>query len=103
MDWGESGFRLINFEGAPSKGERFAFRFELPLTSEDIFEFETWAEVMEISERGLTAQYLNIDDVLANHIHEVMRVLSILDLTVPSGTAITYDCYALLLISKTRL
>jgi hypothetical protein len=91
IDWSESGFRLTNFEGAPAPGERFSFRFELPVTSEDIFEFETWAEVVENSDRGFAAQYLNIDDALAHRIHEVLRVLSILDPKVPTNTAITYD------------
>lgn len=91
MDWSESGFRLINFEGSPAQGERFAFRFELPVTSEDIFEFEAWAEVVENSNRGFVAQYLNIDEALAHRIHEVLRVLSILDPKVPTTTAITYD------------
>lgn len=91
LDWSESGFRVTNFDGPPERGERFAFRFVLPLTSEDIFEFEAWAEVVDRSERGFTAQYLNVDEDLANRIHEVLRVLSILDPTVPSSTAITYD------------
>ncbi len=91
LDWSESGFRLANYEGSPATGERFAFRFELPLTSEDVFEFEAWAEVMDNSDRGLATQYLNIDDDLAHRIHEVLRVLSIINPTVPSGTAITYD------------
>lgn len=91
VDWSESGFRLINFEGSPAQGERFAFRFELLVTSEDIFEFEAWAEVIENSNRGFAAQYLNIDEALALRIHEVLRVLSILDPKVPTSTAITYD------------
>lgn len=91
VDWSESGFRLINFEGAPPQGERFEFRFELPVTSEDIFEFEAWAEVVENGNRGFAAQYLNIDEALAHRIHEVLRVLSILDPKVPTSTAITYD------------
>jgi hypothetical protein len=90
FDWSESGFRLTNFEGSPAKGERFAFRFELPLTSEDVFEFEAWAEVMDNSDRGLAVQYLHLDDAIADRIHEVLRVLSIMNPTVPSG-AITYD------------
>ncbi len=89
-DWSESGFRITNYEGSPEKGERFSFRFELPLTSEDIFEFEAWAEVVDNSNRGLAVHYLHLDEAVATRIHEVLRVLSILDPTVPSG-AITYD------------
>ncbi len=90
MDWSESGFRLANYPESPAKGERFAFRFDLPLTSEDVFEFEAWAEVVENSDRGLAACYLHLDREIADRIHEVLRVLSIIDPTVPSG-AITYD------------
>jgi hypothetical protein len=90
LDWSESGFRLLNFEGSPAKDERFAFRFELPLTSEDVFEFEAWAEVVDNSKRGLAVHYLHLDEAVADRIHEVLRVLSIMDPTVPSG-AITYD------------
>lgn len=90
QDWSESGFRLVNYPDSPAKGERFAFRFDLPLTSEDVFEFEAWAEVIENSERGLAVRYLHLDPDIANRIHEVLRVLSIMNPTVPSG-AITYD------------
>ena len=90
IDWSESGFRIVNYEGSPPKGERFAFRFDLPLTSEDVFEFEAWAEVVDNNDRGLAARYLHLDEAVANRIHEVMRVLSIMNPTVPSG-AITYD------------
>lgn len=90
MDWSESGFRIANYAGSPAKGERFAFRFQLPLTSEDVFEFEAWAEVVDNSNRGLAARYLHLDEEIAARIHEVLRVLSIMNPTVPSG-AITYD------------
>ncbi len=90
LDWSESGFRLANYDESPANGERFAFRFELPLTSEDIFEFEAWAEVVDNSDRGLSVHYLHLDEAIAARIHEVLRVLSILDPKVPSG-AITYD------------
>ena len=90
LDWSESGFRIANYEGSPPKGERFAFRFDLPLTSEDVFEFDAWAEVVDNSDRGLAARYLHLDEAVANRIHEVLRVLSIMNPTVPSG-AITYD------------
>ena len=42
LDWSESGFRLENYPESPAVGERFAFRFDLPLTSEDVFEFAAW-------------------------------------------------------------
>lgn len=90
IDWSESGFRLANYEGSPAKGERFNFRFELPLTSEDVFEFEAWAEVVENGSRGLATQYLHLDEEVAHRIHEVARVLSIIDPKIPSG-ALTYD------------
>lgn len=90
LDWSESGFRIANFADPPAKGERFAFRFELPLTSEDVFEFEAWAEVVDIGRRGLAVRYLHLEQEVADRIHEVLRVLSIMDPTVPSG-AITYD------------
>ena len=90
IDWSESGFRLTNFDSSPAKGERFNFRFELPLTSDDVFEFEAWAEVVDNSSRGLAAQYLHLDEQIANRIHEVARVLSIIDPKIPSG-ALTYD------------
>lgn len=90
IDWSENGFRLANFPDSPTKGDRFAFRFVLPLTSEDVFEFEAWAEVIENSTRGLSVRYLHLDGTVADRIHEVLRVLSILDPKVPTG-AITYD------------
>ena len=40
IDWSEIGLRIAGYDGAPPVGERFAFRFELPLTAEDVFEFE---------------------------------------------------------------
>lgn len=91
LDWSESGFRVANYPDSPAKGERFAFRFELPLTSDDVFEFEAWAEVVENSNRGLAVRYLHLDGAIADRIHEVLRVLSIMNPTVPSGSAITYD------------
>ena len=90
MDWSESGFRIENYPDSPAAGERFAFRFELPLTSEDVFEFEAWAEVVENGNRGLAVRYLHLDEAIAGRIHEVLRVLSIMNPTVPRG-AITYD------------
>lgn len=90
LDWSESGFRIANYKGSPPEGQRFAFRFDLPLTSEDVFEFEAWAEVVYNNDRGLAVRYLHLDEAIANRIHEVLRVLSILNPTVPSG-AITYD------------
>ena len=90
LDWSESGFRVEAFQDAPAKGDRFAFRFELPLTSEDIFEFNAWAEVASSGPRGLAARYLHLDPEVAARIHEVLRVLATMDVTVPSGP-ITYD------------
>jgi len=85
LDWSESGLRIAAYDGAPPVSERFAFRFALPLTSEDMFEFEAWAEVIEIGERGLTARFLFIEDDLAARLHAVMRVLGTVDVTVPKG------------------
>lgn len=90
LDWSESGFRIASYGGSPEKGERFAFRFALPLTNEDVFEFEAWAEVVENDDRGLATCILHVDDALATRLHEVMRVLATLDVRVPSGP-ITYD------------
>ena len=59
-------------------GERFAFRFDLPLTSEDVFEFEAWAEVVENSNRGLAVRYLHLYEEIADRMHGVLRVLSIM-------------------------
>tara|TARA_Y100001934_G_scaffold257237_1_gene326105 strand:- start:151 stop:531 length:381 start_codon:yes stop_codon:yes gene_type:complete len=90
MDLSESGFRIENHPDSPAVGERFAFRFELPLTSEDVFEFEAWAEVVDNSNRGLAVRYLHLEAEIADRIHEVLRVLSIMNPSVPKR-AITYD------------
>jgi len=85
LDWSESGFRLENYPESPAVGERFAFRFDLPLTSEDVFEFEAWAEVVENSNRGLAVRYLHLYEEIADRMHEVLRVLSIMIPTVLKG------------------
>ncbi len=90
LDWSESGFRISGYDGTPDKGTRFAFRFSLPLTNDDVFEFEAWAEVVENSDRGVATCILHIDDELSTRLHEVMRVLATMDVRVPSGP-ITYD------------
>jgi PAS domain-containing protein len=90
LDWSESGFRISGYDGAPDKGTRFAFRFALPLTDEDVFEFEAWAEVVGNDGRGLATCILHIDNALSTRLHEVMRVLATMDVRVPSGP-ITYD------------
>ncbi len=90
IDWGERGLRIANFEDAPPVGQRFSFQFELPLTSEDVFEFEAWAEVVDIGSRGLTARFLSIEDDLAARLHAVIRVLGTVDTAVPKG-AVDYN------------
>ncbi len=90
IDWSENGLRIANFDGAPPVGERFAFRFALPLTREDVFEFEAQAEVVENTARGLAARFLFIEDDLAARLHAVMRVLGTVDVTVPKG-AVDYN------------
>jgi len=90
IDWSESGLRIEIYDDAPPVGERFAFRYELPLTSEDLFEFEAWAEVLENNSRGISARFLFIEDDLAARLHAVVRVLGTFDITVPKG-AVDYN------------
>ncbi len=90
IDWSESGLRIKSYDDPPPTGERFAFRFELPLTSEDMFEFEAWAEVLESNSRGLSARFLFIEDDLAARLPAVVRVLGTIDVSVPKG-AVDYN------------
>jgi len=60
------------------------------LTSEDLFEFEAWAEVLENNSRGISARFLFIEDDLAARLHAVVRVLGTFDITVPKG-AVDYN------------
>jgi hypothetical protein len=90
VDWSEGGMRIANYDGAPPVGERFAFRFVLPLTSEDVFEFEAWAEVLDNSPRGVAARFLFIEDDLAARLRAVIRVLGTTEIAVPAG-AVDYS------------
>jgi hypothetical protein len=90
IDWNESGLRVESYDDAPPVGERFAFRFELPLTSDDLFEFEAVAEVLDNSSRGISARFVLIEDELAARLHAVVRVLGTIDVAVPKG-AVDYN------------
>ena len=56
-----------------------------PFTSEDVFEFESWPDVVENSNRGLAVRYLHLYEEIADRMHEVLRVLSIMIPTVLKG------------------
>jgi hypothetical protein len=90
IDWSEVGLRIETFPDSPQPGERFAFRFDLPLTHEDLFEFDAWAEVIHNDEYGIGVRYLHLDSELADRLHAVLRVMGTTDVTVPKG-AIAYD------------
>lgn len=90
IDWSETGLRLERFPGGPKANDRFAFRFVLPLTSEDVFEFDAWAEVIHNDESGIGIRYLSLEENLAARLRAVVRVMGTTDVTLPKG-AISYD------------
>lgn len=90
QDWSETGLGIEGYEGSPAAGERVLLRFVLPLTSEDVFEFETWAEVIHNDRAGIGMRYLSISDDLASRLRAVLRVMGTTDVTIPKG-AISYD------------
>ena len=90
LDWSETGLSIDRYEGSPAVGERVMFRFVLPLTSEDVFEFETWAEVIHNDQAGIGMRYLSISDDLTRRLRAVLRVMGTTDVTIPKG-AISYD------------
>ena len=90
VDWSESGLSIDGYPDSPAVGERIMFRFVLPLTSEDVFEFETWAEVIHNDNSGIGVRYLSISEDLARRLRAVLRVMGTTDVTIPKG-AISYD------------
>ena len=90
IDWSESGLSIARYSGSPKVGERFAFRFVLQLTSEDVFEFDAWAEVIHNDESGIGVRYLSLEEELAKKLRAVVRVMGTTDVTLPKG-AISYD------------
>ena len=90
IDWSESGLSIAGYPDSPKAGERFAFRFVLQLTSEDVFEFDAWAEVIHNDESGIGVRYLSLEEDLAKKLRAVVRVMGTTDVTLPKG-AISYD------------
>lgn len=74
-DWSEDGMFISGFKGSREIGGRFAFQFSLPFTSEDVFEFDAWAEVVRVEDDGVGVKFLHLSDEVLSRIREIIRML----------------------------
>lgn len=75
INWSRHGVMIGPYSGSLRRGQPFTFRFVLPMSDDDDFEFSAWAEVVRVDGAGLAARYTDLNDRVSAHIDEMMAVL----------------------------
>ncbi len=75
INWSRHGVMIGPYSGSLRAGQPFTFRFVLPMSDEDDFEFSAWAETVRVDGAGLAARYSDLNDRVSEHIERMLSVL----------------------------
>ena len=76
INWSRHGVMIGPYSGSLRKGQPFTFRFVLPMSDEDDFEFSAWAETVRVDGAGLAARYTDLKDRVSTHIERMLGILT---------------------------
>ncbi len=75
INWSRHGVMIGPYSGTLEAGTPFTFRFVLPMSDDDDFEFSAWAEVIRVDGLGLAARYIDLNDEVSARIDKMLAVL----------------------------
>ena len=76
INWSRHGLMIGPYTGSLRTGQPFTFRFVLPMSDEDDFEFSAWAETVRVDGVGLAARYTDLNIRVSDHIEHMLGILS---------------------------
>lgn len=76
INWSRHGVMIGPYSGSLRAGQPFTFRFALPMSDDEDFEFSAWAEVVRVDGAGLAARYTDLNDRVSEGIDKMLEVLS---------------------------
>ena len=76
INWSRHGLMVGPYSGALRAGQPFTFRFVLPMSNQDDFEFSAWAETIRVNGAGLAARYTDLNDRVSGHIEQMLGILA---------------------------
>jgi hypothetical protein len=75
INWSRHGVMVGPYSGALRAGQPFTFRFVLPMSDEDDFEFSAWAETVRVDGAGLAARYTDLNERVSENIERMLGIL----------------------------
>lgn len=76
INWSRHGLMIGPYSGSIRTGQPFTFRFVLPMSDEDDFEFSAWAETVRVGGAGLAARYTDLNDRVSDSIERMLGILA---------------------------
>ncbi len=76
INWSRHGVMIGPYSGSLRAGQPFTFRFVLPMSDEDDFEFSAWAETVRVDGAGLAARYTDLNTRVSDNIEHMLGILS---------------------------
>ncbi len=76
INWSRHGLMVGPYAGSLRPGQPFTFRFVLPMSDEDDFEFSAWAETVRVDGAGLAARYTDLNDRISESIDMMLGILT---------------------------
>ena len=75
INWSRHGIMIGPYVGALKSGDPFTFKFRMPMSDGENFEFTVWANVVRTDGKGLAARYVDLNDRVSRMIEEMLELL----------------------------
>ena len=75
INWSRHGIMIGPYAGPLNAGDPFTFKFRMPMSDGEDFEFSVWANVVRTDGMGLAAHYVDLNDQVSATIEEMLEIL----------------------------
>lgn len=75
INWSRHGILIGPYVGSLQVGDPFTFKFTMPMSDGENFEYTVWANTVRVDGQGLAARYIDLNDRISGMIDEMLRIL----------------------------
>jgi len=75
INWSRHGILIGPYIGPLKAGDPFTFKFQMPMSDGEDFEFTVWANVVRTGGKGLAARYVDLNDRVSEMIEKMLALL----------------------------
>ncbi len=75
INWSRHGIMIGPYIGDLKIGDPFTFKFRMPMSDGNDFEFSVWANVVRTDGKGLAARYVDLNERVIKMIEEMLEIL----------------------------